>query len=147
MAPFLDPTNVFRSFNAFANRSVPRAERRRPDGRRAYFRAVSEVSQRCSASIISTVDKVADIHLGTDTAAGWKGRFYPESDERVDYLTVYAGQFDTVEVDSTFYAGIRRRGQSPARMKTPQGFISVKVPQAIAREGSRGSQLPTSTTS
>ena len=34
----------------------------------------------------------------------WVGPFYPEGTRPADYLTIYARGFDTVEVDSTFYA-------------------------------------------
>lgn len=83
------------------------------------------------------MDKLADIHLGTSgfTAAGWEGSFYPRATRRVDYLAVYAGQFDTVEVDSTFYACPSPRTVNGWDLKTPQGFIfSVKVPQVITHE-------------
>jgi hypothetical protein len=52
------------------------------------------------------VDTLADIRLGTSafTASGWEGSFYPRGLKPADRLTFYAGHFDTVEVDSTFYA-------------------------------------------
>jgi uncharacterized protein YecE (DUF72 family) len=77
------------------------------------------------------------IHLGTSafTAAGWPGSFYPESLRPADYLSYYATQFDTVEVDSTFY---RTPSESTVRgwnAKTPPGFVfAAKVPQAITHE-------------
>jgi uncharacterized protein YecE (DUF72 family) len=45
------------------------------------------------------------ICVGTSafTAAGWPGSFYPAGLKPADYLSFYATQFDTVEVDSTFY--------------------------------------------
>jgi uncharacterized protein YecE (DUF72 family) len=47
----------------------------------------------------------AAMRVGTSafTAAGWAGSFYPEGLRSADYLSYYAQQFDTVEVDSTFY--------------------------------------------
>lgn len=43
------------------------------------------------------------VRLGTSafTAAGWEGAFYPEGMKPADYLSHYAQQFDTVEIDST----------------------------------------------
>src|SRR5713226_6895627 len=45
------------------------------------------------------------ILLGTSsfTAAGWEGSFYPRGMQSRDFLSYYASQFATVEVDSTFY--------------------------------------------
>src|SRR5271167_3269557 len=77
------------------------------------------------------------IRLGTSafTAAGWQGSFYPEGLKPADYLSYYATQFDTVEVDSTFY---RTPSESTVRgwnAKTPPGFIfAAKVPQVITHE-------------
>jgi hypothetical protein len=44
--------------------------------------------------------------LGTSafTAAGWEGSFYPADMKARDFLTYYATQFKTVEIDSTYYA-------------------------------------------
>jgi hypothetical protein len=45
------------------------------------------------------------ILVGTSafTAAGWEGSFYPRGMQSRDFLSYYATQFATVEVDSTFY--------------------------------------------
>jgi uncharacterized protein YecE (DUF72 family) len=52
------------------------------------------------------VDNLAEIRLGTSsfTAAGWEGSFYPKGIKSADRLSFYAEHFDTVEIDSTFYA-------------------------------------------
>ena len=44
------------------------------------------------------------IYLGTSsfTASGWEGNFYPAGLKARDFLSYYATQFSTVEVDSTF---------------------------------------------
>jgi uncharacterized protein YecE (DUF72 family) len=81
--------------------------------------------------------KPAQIHLGTSafTADGWEGVFYPAGLKPADYLSHYATQFGSVEVDSTFY-----RIPSPSMVKrwydvTPKGFVfSAKVPQVITHE-------------
>ena len=78
-----------------------------------------------------------EIHLGTSafTAAGWEGTFYPEGLKPAEYLTYYAQQFDTVEIDSTYY---RTPSESTVRgweQKTPPGFLfAAKVPQAVTHE-------------
>ena len=79
----------------------------------------------------------ARIHLGTSafTAAGWPGTFYPANMKPAEYLSHYAREFDTVEVDSTFY-----RAPSPKTVrgwyeKTPANFVfAAKVPQEITHE-------------
>jgi len=49
--------------------------------------------------------KRASIRLGTSafTADGWEGVFYPQGTKPADYLSYYSAQFDTVEIDSTYY--------------------------------------------
>jgi len=37
------------------------------------------------------------------TAAGWETAFYPPGLKDADRLSYYAEQFDTVEIDATFY--------------------------------------------
>jgi uncharacterized protein YecE (DUF72 family) len=77
------------------------------------------------------------IHLGTSsfTAKGWEGSFYPKGLKSADYLSFYAEHFDTVEVDSTFYACPAPHTVSNWAAKTPAEFIfSVKVPQTITHE-------------
>jgi uncharacterized protein YecE (DUF72 family) len=77
------------------------------------------------------------IRLGTSafTAAGWPGTFYPDDLPAAEYLTHYAKQFDTVEVDSTFY-----RIPSAAMVRnwyarTPDGFLfAAKATQSITHE-------------
>jgi uncharacterized protein YecE (DUF72 family) len=65
----------------------------------------------------------------------WVGPFYPVKTRPADFLTTYARAFDTVEVDSTFYA-------IPA-VKTVRGWASrtgddfkfaLKLPQEITHE-------------
>jgi len=78
-----------------------------------------------------------EIHLGTSafTAAGWEGTFYPEGLKPAEYLSYYAEQFDTVEIDSTYY---RSPSESTVRgweQKTPPGFLfAAKVPQTVTHE-------------
>ncbi len=77
------------------------------------------------------------IRLGTSafTAAGWEGTFYPADAKPADYLRLYAEQFDTVELDNTFY---RIPSESTVRgweAKTPKNFLfAAKIPQVITHE-------------
>lgn len=80
---------------------------------------------------------MASIHLGTSsfTATGWEGSFYPRGLKSTDYLSYYANHFDSVEVDSTFYACPTPKTVSGWFAKTPDKFIfSVKVPQTITHD-------------
>jgi uncharacterized protein YecE (DUF72 family) len=83
------------------------------------------------------MSKRALIRLGTSafTAAGWEGTFYPAAMKPADFLSHYATQFDTVEIDSTYY---RTPSTSTVRAwegKTPDGFLfAAKVPQTITHE-------------
>jgi uncharacterized protein YecE (DUF72 family) len=79
----------------------------------------------------------ASIRLGTSsfTAAGWNGSFYPSGMQSRDYLSFYAEHFDSVEVDSTFYACPSINTVNGWFAKTPDNFIfSVKVPQTITHD-------------
>lgn len=80
---------------------------------------------------------MTDIRIGTSafTAAGWVGSFYPEGVQPRDFLSFYATQFDTVEVDSTFYRTPSLSTVQGWNAKTPPGFIfAAKVPQVITHE-------------
>lgn len=65
----------------------------------------------------------------------WVGPFYPTGTRSADYLRVYARAFETVEVDSTFYAvppvkTVRGWGE-----RVPENFIfALKLPQEITHE-------------
>jgi uncharacterized protein YecE (DUF72 family) len=62
----------------------------------------------------------------------WKGNFYPENLASKEFLAYYAKQFDTVEVDSTFYRIPRRQSVLDWKEQTPEGFVfSLKFPQVI----------------
>ena len=80
---------------------------------------------------------IPDLRIGTSsfTAAGWSGPFYPPELKPKEYLTYYATKFNTVEVDSTFYATPSVSTVNGWRDKTPEGFIiAAKVPQVITHE-------------
>jgi uncharacterized protein YecE (DUF72 family) len=77
------------------------------------------------------------ILLGTSafTANGWESSFYPPAIKSRDFLSYYATQFATVEVDSTFYGCPSATTVSNWNARTPEDFIfSVKVPQIITHE-------------
>jgi len=65
----------------------------------------------------------------------WAGPFYPPGARSPEFLSLYAGRFDTVEIDSTFYRIPSARMVDGWRERTPEGFIfAAKVPQVITHE-------------
>jgi uncharacterized protein YecE (DUF72 family) len=79
----------------------------------------------------------AEIHIGTQgwNYDAWVGPFYPIGTRPSDFLTVYARAFDSVEVDSTFYASPAATTIRSWVERTPKGFIfSLKMPQEITHE-------------
>ncbi len=79
----------------------------------------------------------AGIRLGTSafTAAGWETAFYPAGMKPADYLSFYATQFDTVELDNTFYRTPSISTVKGWYAKTPPGFLfAAKVPQVVTHE-------------
>lgn len=82
-------------------------------------------------------DQHPGILTGTSafTAAGWPGTFYPADMKPSEYLSFYATQFATVEVDSTFYGTPSASTVTSWNEKTPQDFsFAAKVPQIITHE-------------
>ncbi len=62
----------------------------------------------------------------------WKGPFYPKNTSAKDFLTYYANQFRTVEVDSTFYRIPSSQTINEWKNQTPSDFLfSLKFPQRI----------------
>ncbi len=66
----------------------------------------------------------------------WVGPFYPAGTQAGAMLSLYARQFDTVEVDSTWYALPSARTVAGWAEKTPEGFLlSAKFPRSIVHGG------------
>jgi uncharacterized protein YecE (DUF72 family) len=53
----------------------------------------------------------------------WRGRLYPEGLGKQRWLERYAEQFDTVEVNSTFYRLASRNAVARWMEQTPEGFV------------------------
>jgi len=72
----------------------------------------------------------------------WVGPFYPLGTRPADYLSIYSRAFDTVEVDSTFYAIPPAKTVRGWAERVPSGFqFALKVPQEITHENRlRGSR-------
>lgn len=80
------------------------------------------------------------IRLGTSSfsSSDWVGPFYPEGTQPADYLSYYATQFDTVEIDATYYRIPSRQMVDGWVDKTPENFlISAKFPRSIVHGGEK----------
>jgi len=66
----------------------------------------------------------------------WKGSFYPEKLPQKEFLAHYAGVFDTVEINNTFYRFPHSSLLEGWRDGTPDGFsFAVKANQGITHRG------------
>jgi uncharacterized protein YecE (DUF72 family) len=77
---------------------------------------------------------VQSLHLGTIgwSYNFWKEKFYPNKTAPKNYLSYYASQFNTVEVDSTFYRNPTQQTVQNWKQQTPESFrFSLKFPQII----------------
>jgi uncharacterized protein YecE (DUF72 family) len=80
------------------------------------------------------------ILIGTSgySFADWVGPFYPAGTRPSDFLGYYAGHFEVVEVNSTYYRIPHPRVLEQMERKTPPGFrFVVKLNQAMTHQGSR----------
>src|SRR5205085_5337630 len=77
------------------------------------------------------------IYLGTQgwNYEGWIGPFYPPGSKAKEMLSLYAEVFDTVEVDSTFYAIPAENSVKGWAARTPTDFkFSLKLPSEITHK-------------
>lgn len=61
------------------------------------------------------------LYFGTSswTAVGWETAFYPPKTKKTDFLPFYAGRFNSVEIDSTFYRIPTAKTVQQWRNRTP----------------------------
>lgn len=79
----------------------------------------------------------ATIRLGTQgwSYDDWKGVFYPPGAKQEDRLPFYAGIFDTVELDTTFYHAPKATIARSWERSVPDGFkFAAKVPRAVTHD-------------
>lgn len=79
----------------------------------------------------------AELRIGTQgwNYEGWQRSFYPFKSSAKEMLSLYAKVFDTVEIDSTFYAIPAENSVRGWYEKTPEGFLfSVKLPSEITHK-------------
>src|SRR5215217_1618461 len=87
-----------------------------------------------------------NIRVGTSSWAdpGFVAEWYPPDLPARDRLPYYAGRFDAVEVNSTFYAVPAERQVKRWAEITPDGFsFDVKVHRLLSRHSAPPSSLPT----
>jgi len=98
---------------------------------------LEEVGKLANTLTVDRPFSLPGILLGTSsfTASGWEGSFYPPGMKSRDFLSYYATQFGTVEVDSTFYGCPSPTTVSNWSARTPEDFIfCVKIPQIVTHE-------------
>jgi uncharacterized protein YecE (DUF72 family) len=68
---------------------------------------------------------MAEVRIGCSgwQYASWRGRFYPPDVPTARWLEYYAGVFDTVEVNNSFYRLPEKTTFSAWRGRTPEGFL------------------------
>ncbi len=78
-----------------------------------------------------------DILIGTQGFGyrDWVGALYPPRASNKDFLSFYSKVFDTVELDTTFYAPPRQSAVENWRAQTPRAFqFACKLPQVITHQ-------------
>jgi len=81
----------------------------------------------------------ATIRIGTQgwSYPDWVGVFYPPGAKQEDRLPFYAGVFDTVEIDATFYGPPKGTIARSWARHVPAGFkFSAKLPKEITHDRS-----------
>jgi uncharacterized protein YecE (DUF72 family) len=84
-----------------------------------------------------TDPQTAQLRIGTQgwNYDAWVGPFYPSGTGGAEFLPIYARAFDTVEVDSTFYAIPPVKTVRGWAERTPPNFrFALKLPQEITHE-------------
>jgi uncharacterized protein YecE (DUF72 family) len=65
----------------------------------------------------------------------WRGTLYPEDSHPSDFLRIYAGMFNSVELNSTFYNGAEPSNLLRWKNKIKPGFkFCPKIPRIISHE-------------
>jgi uncharacterized protein YecE (DUF72 family) len=65
----------------------------------------------------------------------WKGSLYAEDAKSKDYLTLYSHEFNSVEINSTFYRKPTAKTLLKWAAETPDDFrFFIKIPKAISHE-------------
>jgi uncharacterized protein YecE (DUF72 family) len=98
------------------------------------------------AALPAPYDPDARVRFGTSSFSSkdWVGSFYARGTPPGRFLSEYARQFDTVEVDATYYALPNARLVEGWAAKVPEGFLlSAKFPKSIVHGGKTSRPDPT----
>ncbi len=77
------------------------------------------------------------LHIGTSSwsSKDWRGVFYPPKTPPAAFIEYYASEYDTVEIDATFYRMPSGQQVDAWTRRTPEGFtFAVKTPRVITHE-------------
>lgn len=93
------------------------------------------IGSTTSSMCVSRSGRSLASQFTVSTAPGWENAFYPAGTKAAQYLDFYSREFDTVEVDSRFYA-IPSLGTVRAWYnKTSPNFVfALKAPQLISHK-------------
>jgi uncharacterized protein YecE (DUF72 family) len=75
-----------------------------------------------------------DVYVGTSgySYKEWKGNFYPDDLPDKEMLHYYAGQFNTVEINNTFYRMPKKQVLDSWKEEVPEDFkFIIKAPKRI----------------
>lgn len=87
------------------------------------------------ASVNGKANPLLCLGSSSFTAEGWEKSFYPKGMQSRDYLSYYTTQFNTLEVDATFYRIPAASTVKGWYAKTPADFLfALKTPQEITHE-------------
>ncbi len=84
------------------------------------------------------------VYIGTSgfSYKDWVGNFYPQFVSQKDWLRYYSSQFNTVEIDATFYGLPRKEVVARWRNNVPDNFIfTAKFPRTVTHEGTDSERI------
>jgi uncharacterized protein YecE (DUF72 family) len=94
--------------------------------------------KQCPCRRVVPCVRPEDIHIGTAgfSYPDWLGNFYPQFCPQADFLRYYSSQFDTVELDVTFYRIPLEKTVRKWVDSTPPAFrFAAKFPRMVTHEG------------
>jgi uncharacterized protein YecE (DUF72 family) len=86
---------------------------------------VSYLPKKCQETILDAVNSMQRVRIGTSgwTYSDWRGTFYPKEVPARRWLSWYAEQFLTAEINGSFYRTPSLEAVRHWRQETPDGFV------------------------